>query len=159
MRLLYSFIGLYQSPATRITLPVIEEPRSKLRGMFCLKAVLRIDRKEFCLILIRSLTPQHAKHCRTAEPAGNALAFSVQFRVFQNRVIVIGHWGQRIGITHVLNQPATNRYPVLVWQDAVQRRGHADTSRLMLFADLYWRWLQISCRGHPIRIWKTPDRV
>ena len=28
----------------------IEEPRSKLRGMFCLMAVLRIDRKEFCLI-------------------------------------------------------------------------------------------------------------
>ena len=28
----------------------IEEPRSKLRGMFCRAAVLRIDRKEFCLI-------------------------------------------------------------------------------------------------------------
>jgi hypothetical protein len=49
---------------------LIEEPRSKLRGIF--------DRKEFCLILIRSLTPQHAKHCRTAEPTGNALAVSVQ---------------------------------------------------------------------------------
>jgi hypothetical protein len=56
----------------------IEEPRSKLRGMFCRAAVLRIDRKEFCLILIRSLTPQHAKHCRMAEPTGNALAISVQ---------------------------------------------------------------------------------
>ncbi len=30
--------------------PRIEEPRSKLRGMFCRTAVLRIDRKEFCLI-------------------------------------------------------------------------------------------------------------
>ena len=30
----------------------IEEPRSKLRGIF--------DRKEFCLLLIRSLTPQQA---------------------------------------------------------------------------------------------------
>jgi hypothetical protein len=29
---------------------IIEEPRSKLRGMFCRAAVLRIDRKEFCLI-------------------------------------------------------------------------------------------------------------
>jgi len=28
----------------------IEEHRSKLRGMFCRAAVLRIDRKEFCLI-------------------------------------------------------------------------------------------------------------
>ena len=28
----------------------IEEPRSRLRGMSCRKAVLRIDRKEFCLI-------------------------------------------------------------------------------------------------------------
>jgi hypothetical protein len=28
----------------------IEEPRNKLRGMFCRAAVLRIDRKEFCLI-------------------------------------------------------------------------------------------------------------
>jgi hypothetical protein len=29
---------------------LIEEPRSKLRGMFCRAAVLRIDRKEFYLI-------------------------------------------------------------------------------------------------------------
>jgi DNA-binding XRE family transcriptional regulator len=29
---------------------MIEEPRSKLRGMFCRAAVLRSDRKEFCLI-------------------------------------------------------------------------------------------------------------
>ena len=29
---------------------MIKEPRSKLRGMFCRAAVLRIDRKEFCLI-------------------------------------------------------------------------------------------------------------
>jgi hypothetical protein len=27
----------------------IEEPRSNLRGMFCRSAVLRIDRKKFCL--------------------------------------------------------------------------------------------------------------
>jgi hypothetical protein len=32
------------------TIIPIEEPRSKLRGMFCRLAVLRIDRKEFCLI-------------------------------------------------------------------------------------------------------------
>jgi len=48
----------------------IEEPRSKLQGMFCLTAVLRSDRKEFCLILIRSLTPRQA--------TGNALAVAVQ---------------------------------------------------------------------------------
>ena len=47
----------------------IEEPRSKQRGIF--------DRKEFCLNQIRSLTPQHAKHCRMAEPTGNALAVAV----------------------------------------------------------------------------------
>ena len=29
---------------------MIEEPRSKLRGMFCRAAVLHIDRMEFCLI-------------------------------------------------------------------------------------------------------------
>ena len=40
----------------------IEEPRGKPRGIF--------DHKEFCLILIRSLTPQQA--------AGNALAIAVQ---------------------------------------------------------------------------------
>ena len=41
---------------------VIEEPRGKPRGIF--------DRKEFCLFLIRSLTPQQA--------AENALAIAVQ---------------------------------------------------------------------------------
>ncbi len=56
----------------------IEASRSKLRGMFCLRAVLRGDRKEVCHFQIRSLTPQPAKHCRQAEPAGNALAFAVQ---------------------------------------------------------------------------------
>ena len=30
---------------------MFEESRSKLRGMFCRAAVLRIDRKKFCLIL------------------------------------------------------------------------------------------------------------
>jgi len=40
----------------------IEEPRGKPRGIF--------DRKEFCLFLIRSLTPQQA--------AENALAIAVQ---------------------------------------------------------------------------------
>jgi hypothetical protein len=40
----------------------IEEPRGKPRGFF--------DRKEFCLFLIRSLTPQQA--------AENALAIAVQ---------------------------------------------------------------------------------
>jgi hypothetical protein len=49
---------------------VIEAPCSKLRGMFCLAAVLRSDRKEVCHFQIRSLTPQQA--------AGNALAFAVQ---------------------------------------------------------------------------------
>jgi hypothetical protein len=34
---------------------MIEAPRSKLRGMFCLAAVLRIDRKEAYHFLIRSL--------------------------------------------------------------------------------------------------------
>ena len=38
----------------------IEEPSGKPRGTFCLTAVLRSDRKEFCLLLIRSLTPQQA---------------------------------------------------------------------------------------------------
>ena len=38
--------------------------------MFCRTAVLRIDRKEFCLSLIRSLTPQQA--------TGNALTVAVQ---------------------------------------------------------------------------------
>jgi hypothetical protein len=33
-----------------LVLVQIEETRSKLRGMFCRAAVLRIDRKEFCLI-------------------------------------------------------------------------------------------------------------
>ncbi|MCK4389199.1 MAG: hypothetical protein KAV83_03030, partial [Desulfobacterales bacterium] len=42
----------------------------KLRGIF--------DRKEVCYFQIRSLTPQPAKHCRQAEPAGNALVFAVQ---------------------------------------------------------------------------------
>jgi hypothetical protein len=51
----------------------IEESRSKLRGMFCRAAVLRSDRKEFCLILIRSLTPQQAM--------GDALAVAVQYRI------------------------------------------------------------------------------
>ena len=41
---------------------MIEEPRDKPRGIF--------DRKEFCLMLIRSLTPQQA--------AENALAVVVQ---------------------------------------------------------------------------------
>jgi len=66
---------------------IIEEPRSmrstaerqNLRGMFCLTSVLRIDRKEICLNQIRSLTPQHAEHCHTAEPTGNALAVAVHF--------------------------------------------------------------------------------
>jgi hypothetical protein len=48
----------------------IEEPRSKLQGMFCLTAVLRSDRKERCDFMIRSLTPQQA--------TGNALAIAVQ---------------------------------------------------------------------------------
>ncbi|MCK4389014.1 MAG: hypothetical protein KAV83_02095 [Desulfobacterales bacterium] len=56
----------------------IEAPRSprstaarqNLREIF--------DRKEFCHFCIRSLTPQPAKHCRQAEPAGNALAVAVQ---------------------------------------------------------------------------------
>ena len=39
--------------------------------MFCRAAVLRIDRKEFCLIQIRSLTPRQA--------TGLALAFAVQY--------------------------------------------------------------------------------
>jgi hypothetical protein len=46
--------------------------------MFCLAAVLRSDRKEFYNFLIGSLTPQPAKHCRQAEPTGNALANAVQ---------------------------------------------------------------------------------
>jgi len=61
---------------------ISEEPRSmrspaarqNLRGIS--------DRKEFCLIQIRSLTPRHAKHCRTAEPTGNALAVAVQGELF-----------------------------------------------------------------------------
>ena len=56
----------------------IEDPCNKLQGMFCLTAVLRSDRKEVCHAQIRSLNPQPAKHCRQAEPAGNALAFAVQ---------------------------------------------------------------------------------
>jgi hypothetical protein len=48
----------------------IEAPRSKLRGMFCLTAVLRTDRKEVYRFLIRSVTPQLA--------TGNALANAVQ---------------------------------------------------------------------------------
>jgi hypothetical protein len=35
----------------------IEEPRGKPRGIF--------DRKEFCLILIRSLTPQQERRMRS----------------------------------------------------------------------------------------------
>jgi hypothetical protein len=48
----------------------IEDPCSNLQGIF--------DRKEGYHFQIRSLSPQPAKHCRQAEPAGNALAFSVQ---------------------------------------------------------------------------------
>ena len=48
---------------------MIEEPCSKLQGMFCLTAVLRRDRKEGCHFMIRPLTPQQA--------TGNALAIAV----------------------------------------------------------------------------------
>jgi hypothetical protein len=44
-------------------------PDSSGQGIF--------DRKEVSHFQIRSLTPQPAKHCRQAEPAGNALAFAV----------------------------------------------------------------------------------
>jgi hypothetical protein len=37
---------------------IIEDPSSKLEGMFCLTAVLRSERKESCHFMIRSLTPQ-----------------------------------------------------------------------------------------------------
>jgi hypothetical protein len=46
----------------KLELNRIEEPRGKTRGIF--------DRKEFCLLLIRSLTPQQA--------AGNGL--SIRFK-------------------------------------------------------------------------------
>ena len=45
---------------------LIEEPRGKPRGIF--------DRKEFCLFLIRPLTPQQA--------AENALAIAVHDLIF-----------------------------------------------------------------------------
>jgi len=47
----------------------IEDPSSKLQGMFCLTAVLRSDRKERCPFMIRLLTPQQA--------TGLALAIAV----------------------------------------------------------------------------------
>jgi hypothetical protein len=42
--------------AGRLYVGEIEAPRSKLRGMFCLAAVLRSDCKEFYNFSIRSLT-------------------------------------------------------------------------------------------------------
>jgi hypothetical protein len=53
---------------------MFEDPCSKLQEVF--------DRKEVCHFQIRSLTPQPAKHCRQAEPAGNALACPVQENAF-----------------------------------------------------------------------------
>ena len=53
-----------------VTKPVLLKiPCSKLQGIF--------DRKEVRHFQIRSLTTQPAKHCRRAEPAGNAFAFAV----------------------------------------------------------------------------------
>jgi len=48
---------------------LFEDPYSKLHGMFCLTAVLRSDRKDVVIFLIRSLTSQQA--------AANALAVAV----------------------------------------------------------------------------------
>ncbi|RLB97700.1 MAG: hypothetical protein DRH90_22975 [Deltaproteobacteria bacterium] len=50
------------------TFRVFEESRSKLQGIF--------DRKEFCLIQIRSLTPRQA--------TGNMLAVAVQISCFRD---------------------------------------------------------------------------
>jgi hypothetical protein len=64
---------------------MIEEPCSKLQGVF--------DRKEVDYSYIRSLTPQPAKHCRQAEPAGNALAVAVQTEEFvRHGLFCFGHW-------------------------------------------------------------------
>jgi len=62
-------IAQHQEPRQEKT-NMIEAPCTKLQGIF--------DRKEVRHFEIRSLTPQPAKHCRQAEPAGNALAFAVQ---------------------------------------------------------------------------------
>ncbi len=48
---------------------LIEEPCSKLQGMFCLAAVLRATVRNSANFLVRSLTPQQA--------AGNALTVAV----------------------------------------------------------------------------------
>ena len=56
--ILITFVAKTEESLYRV--PIIEEPRSKLRGMFCLAAVLRSDSKELRLILIRSLTPQQS---------------------------------------------------------------------------------------------------
>jgi hypothetical protein len=65
----YCILGHYGVPYSRLAFEnrysthentTIEEPCSKLQGMFCLAAVLRGDRKEGCHFIIRSLTPQQA---------------------------------------------------------------------------------------------------
>jgi hypothetical protein len=68
------FCLLYDRITCRpIVVGEIEALRSKLRGMFCLAAVLRADCKEFYDFSIRSLTLQQAE--------GNALAVAVQVNV------------------------------------------------------------------------------
>ena len=52
--------------------------RQNLRGMFCLMAVLRSDRKEVHHAQIPSLTPQQDFGELSRVAAGNALAIAVQ---------------------------------------------------------------------------------
>ena len=66
---------------------MIEAPRSKLRGMFCLTAVLRIDRKEVHHFLIRSLLrfkTQNPRICRKGyEPVAHQLIDFLNIKYFE----------------------------------------------------------------------------
>ena len=54
-------------------------PAASSGGMFCLTAVLCIDRKEFCLLFDSLSNPAACEALLQAEPTGNALAVAVQF--------------------------------------------------------------------------------